>query len=605
MLRDAKRGIYKRVVIEDNRVRGAVLYGDVKDGPWYFELMTQGRDVGPLRDKLLFGAAFARTMSERHVAIAIAGSATTCPTAASAAACIAQPPDARSADGDAIRDRAAIRSIRPTLGRLCSKGSALGETLGLDGRLLHPHRARRARELGRGARSCRTGLPAHHRSARTGRGRVLRLRPAADRGLLRRQQADEGLHRHAPTSTPTRACACRRPSPATSAPSAKTWCRSATTTSTLADLVVLVGSNTAWCHPILFQRIAAAKQQRPELKIVVIDPRRTATCEFADLHLPVRAGTDVWLFNGLLAFLHQHGVVDTEFVASTHGGLRSRAAGRARTRPATCVRSRRSCGIDERRLAEFYSLFARTEKTLTLFSQGVNQSSAGTDKVNSIINCHLLTGRIGRPGHGPVLDHRPAERDGRARSRRPGEHAGGAHGARRSRSIAASCSSFWNSPAIADSTGTQGRRPVRRDPRRPRQGGVDHGDQSGRSACRTPTRCKRRCGAANSSSCRTALQRTDTNALRPRAAARGRLGREGRHGDELRPPHLAPARLPAVARRREAGLVDHQSKSRSAWVTRRASTSQSAHEIFVEHAALSGVAQRRRARVRHQRPRAR
>jgi nitrite reductase (NADH) large subunit len=60
VMKDQKRGIYKRVVIENNKVRGAVLYGDVKDGPWYFELMTEGRDVGPLRDKLLFGSAFAQ-----------------------------------------------------------------------------------------------------------------------------------------------------------------------------------------------------------------------------------------------------------------------------------------------------------------------------------------------------------------------------------------------------------------------------------------------------------------------------------------------------------------------------------------------------------------
>ncbi len=75
----------------------------------------------------------------------------------------------------------------------------------------------------------------------------------------------------------------------------------------LADLIVLVGSNTAWCHPVLFQRIVRAKERRPELKVVVIDPRRTPTCEIASMHLPVRAGTDVWLFDGLLAYLHEHG----------------------------------------------------------------------------------------------------------------------------------------------------------------------------------------------------------------------------------------------------------------------------------------------------------
>ncbi len=100
------------------------------------------------------------------------------------------------------------------------------------------------------------------------------------------------------------------------------------------------------------------------MKIVVIDPRRTATCELADLHLPVRAGTDVWLFNGLLAFLHQHGAVDDRVRRAHTVGVDACTAGRAGhgRRPA---RRRAACGIDERALAEFYRLFARTEKTLS------------------------------------------------------------------------------------------------------------------------------------------------------------------------------------------------------------------------------------------------
>ena len=168
----------------------------------------------------------------------------------------------------------------------------------------------------------------------------------------------------------------------------------------LADLVVLVGSNTAWCHPILFQRLVKARERRPEMKLVVIDPRRTATSEMADLHLPIRPGTDVWLFNGLMSFLHQHGVVDTAFVdAHTSGLARTMAiadntAGDLRSIAAQCK-------VQESVLAEFYRLFARTAKVVTAFSMGVNQSSSGTDKVNAIINCHLLTGRIGKPGAGP------------------------------------------------------------------------------------------------------------------------------------------------------------------------------------------------------------
>ncbi|TDU31377.1 assimilatory nitrate reductase (NADH) alpha subunit apoprotein [Panacagrimonas perspica] len=168
----------------------------------------------------------------------------------------------------------------------------------------------------------------------------------------------------------------------------------------LADLVVLVGSNTAWCHPILFQRIVKEKERRPEMKLVVIDPRRTATTEMADLHLPLRPGTDVWLFNGLLSFLHQHGVVDTAFVEDHTTGL-ARAMAIADNTAGDLRSVAAQCKLQESALSEFYRLFARTDKVITAFSMGVNQSSAGTDKVNAIINCHLLSGRIGKPGAGP------------------------------------------------------------------------------------------------------------------------------------------------------------------------------------------------------------
>lgn len=167
----------------------------------------------------------------------------------------------------------------------------------------------------------------------------------------------------------------------------------------LADLVVLVGSNTAWCHPILFQRIARARELRPQMKLVVIDPRRTATCELADLHLPIKSGTDVWLFNGLLHYLARHGAQDDDFVAQHTNGLE--AALTAAQEGIDPEQVARHCRIDLQQLLAFYDLFQATGKTITAFSMGVNQSSAGTDKVNSIINCHLLSGRIGKPGMGP------------------------------------------------------------------------------------------------------------------------------------------------------------------------------------------------------------
>lgn len=167
-----------------------------------------------------------------------------------------------------------------------------------------------------------------------------------------------------------------------------------------ADLVVLVGSNTAWCHPVVYQRLMQSRRERPEKRIVVIDPRRTATCEQADLHLPVKAGSDVWLFNGLLTYLEEHGVVDSEFVTRHTSGA-SEALAAARLSAGRLEVVAKACGVPVANLQAFYAMFAGTRKVVTVFSQGVNQSSSGTDKVNSIINCHLLSGRIGEPGMGP------------------------------------------------------------------------------------------------------------------------------------------------------------------------------------------------------------
>jgi assimilatory nitrate reductase catalytic subunit len=168
----------------------------------------------------------------------------------------------------------------------------------------------------------------------------------------------------------------------------------------LADLIVLVGSNTAWCHPVLYQRIVAAKRRRPSMQLVVIDPRRTPTCDIADLHLPLRAGTDVTLFNGLLSWLSRENRIDHAFVERhTRGAPHALLVAENTAGDVAAVA--RACGVEPQLLRDFYELFGATEHVVTAFSQGVNQSSAGTDKANSIINAHLLTGRIGRPGMGP------------------------------------------------------------------------------------------------------------------------------------------------------------------------------------------------------------
>jgi assimilatory nitrate reductase catalytic subunit len=218
-----------------------------------------------------------------------------------------------------------------------------------------------------------------------------------------------------------------------------------------ADMVVLVGSNAAWCHPTLFQRIVKAKELRPQMQVVVIDPRRTATCELADMHLPVKPGTDVWLFNGLLSYLAANGAADDEFVAAHTEGLQA-ALGTAFEECADPLAVARACRLDPEQLLAFYAGFAATGKVVTAYSQGVNQSSAGTDKVNSIINCHLLTGRIGKPGMGPFsLTGQPNAMGGR--------EVGGlanmlaAHMELDNPAQRAAVKEFWNSPAIAERPG--------------------------------------------------------------------------------------------------------------------------------------------------------
>ncbi len=167
-----------------------------------------------------------------------------------------------------------------------------------------------------------------------------------------------------------------------------------------AQLIVLAGSNTAWCHPVLYQRMVQSKENNPAVKIVCIDPRRTQTADISDLHLSIRPGTDSILFNGLLVYLQQAGEVDRQFVDAHTSGMDD-ALKAAQLSSPDIASVANACALKVAEVEQFYKLFARTERTVTVFSQGVNQSSSGVDKINSIINCHLLTGRIGRKGMGP------------------------------------------------------------------------------------------------------------------------------------------------------------------------------------------------------------
>ena len=215
------------------------------------------------------------------------------------------------------------------------------------------------------------------------------------------------------------------------------------------DLVVQVGSNMAWCHPVLYQRLMAARDRRGT-KIVTIDPRRTATADTADLHLPLAAGTDVLLFNGLLVHLAETNALDRDWIAAHVSGLDA-ALVAARLSAPSIDSVAAATDLSAGALRHFYDLFARTERVMTLYSQGVNQSVGGTDKVNAILNCHLATGRIGRAGMGPFsLTGQPNAMGGREVGGLANQLA--AHMAFASEDVEC-VRRFWNRPRIASRPG--------------------------------------------------------------------------------------------------------------------------------------------------------
>ena len=284
-------------------------------------------------------------------------------------------------------------------GRLCSKGAALGDTLSLEGRLLHP-------EIGGKRTDWNTALDAVARGfadtiARYGRdsvalyvsGQLLTEDYYAANKFAKGFLGTGNIDSNSRLCMASAVAGHKRAFGEDVVPGIYEDLE-------LADIVVLVGSNAAWCHPVLHQRILAARERRPEMRIVVIDPRRTATCEGADLHLPLAAGSDVALFTGLLAHLADVGVANLDYVADcTTGATEALAMARAQTPDAAATAA--LCGLDIAAVETFFRWFAATPRAVTMFSQGVNQSSSGADKVNAILNVHLLTGRIGKPGAGP------------------------------------------------------------------------------------------------------------------------------------------------------------------------------------------------------------
>ena len=284
-------------------------------------------------------------------------------------------------------------------GRLCVKGSALGETTGLVGRLLHPEVDNQpvSWEQALDIAGARLGeiIEKHGPQAVAfyASGQLLTEDYYAANKLMK------GFIGAANIDTNSRLCMSsavvgyKRAFGEDIVP-----CSYEDIEQT--DLVVLVGSNAAWTHPVLYQRLAQAKIDNPTMKVVVIDPRRTATCDIADLHLALTPGSDAGLFVGLL------NAVDP---------------GQASDWPPERVAE--FCGLPPDEVATFYTWFNAAPRAVTLYTMGINQSSSGSDKCNAIINVHLASGKIGRS----VFADRSAQCDGRARGGRAGESAGGAH----------------------------------------------------------------------------------------------------------------------------------------------------------------------------------
>ena len=335
------------------------------------------------------------------------------------------------------------------LGRMCSKGAALGETLELDGRLLHPEMngKRVSWDLaldavaGRFARTIAEHGPdsvAFYVS-----GQLLTEDYYVANKLMKGFIGSANIDTNSRLCMASAVAGYKRAFGADTVPNDYTDLEQA-------ELIVLVGSNLAWCHPVLFQRITAAKAANPKLRVVLIDPRRTQTAEIADLFLQLRPGTDVMLFNGLLNYLRREDALDLEFLdAHTEGfGAALRCAKESAASIPTVAAA---CGLTEDDVLDFYRSFARTPRTVTAFSQGVNQSTSGTDKVNAIINVHLATGRIGKPGMGPFsLTGQPNAMGGREVGGLSNQLA--AHMDFTADNVAR-VARFWNAPRVATQPG--------------------------------------------------------------------------------------------------------------------------------------------------------
>jgi ferredoxin-nitrate reductase len=164
-----------------------------------------------------------------------------------------------------------------------------------------------------------------------------------------------------------------------------------------ADCLLVLGSNAAACHPIVWGRVRA--RQREGADVVVVDPRRTPTAEAADVHLAVRPGTDLALLNALLHVIERDGLLDRTFVERHTTGVEDALAVAAEWPP---ERAAAVCGVEAQAIQDVAHRFGAAQRAMVLWSMGANQSAVGTLKNQALINLCLATGNVGRSGTGPL-----------------------------------------------------------------------------------------------------------------------------------------------------------------------------------------------------------
>ena len=451
-----------------------------------------------------------------------------------------------------------MRAIRRIRGRLCTKGLALGETLGLETRLLHPM----LRAVGR--RCCaprwddalssrRRRLPPHRRARRARRRRVLSLRPASDRGLLRRQQADEGLHRLGQCRHQFAAVhgvrGRRAPPRLRRRHGARRLCRSGRGRSDRSRRIEhrLVSPGALPAHG--GEQTRTRREDRRDRSAPHGDGGGGRSVSFR------RTGHGYGALRRIAACISpRQGALDRDYIDAHTTGFGD-ALARSREIAPDVAATAAATGLDaQRRRRLLRSVRATRERVVTCFSQGVNQSAQGTDKINAIINCHLATGRIGKPGAGPFsLTGQPNAMGGRevgGLANQLAAHMDFSPDSCRPRSA------LLERAAHGDARRAQGRPDVRRDRARRDQGPVGHGDQS-RGVLAARRRHAQRTAKARAvrGVRKRAIERHDPCG-RSRAVAGRRVGREGRDGHKFRTPHLAAAGVPPAAGRGEARLVD-------------------------------------------------